>query len=97
MGLYDRVIYPGCCDGCGKTITEYQTKDTKNPAVLGVSLRRQRNLVNVFFTTCYCGTQITYERIGSTFKKISTYPKNFRKHHGHAPPSYPDGKGPEEK
>lgn len=95
MGLYDRVIYPGYCDGCGIKITEYQTKDTKNPAVLGVSLHK-RNLVKSFYTICYCGTEIFYERNGDVFDKSVIIPGRMREYHGHAPPSYPDGKGPEE-
>ncbi len=100
MGLYDRVIYPGYCDGCGKSITEYQTTDLREPAVLGVSLRNHRNnlaRVRTFYTICYCGTDIQYERIdGDKFGKSVIVPEKIRQRHGHAPPSYPDGKGPEE-
>ena len=93
MGLFDRVIYSATCYGCEKKLTEFQTKGTRNPALIAVSLSR----VRCFYTVCYCGTYTNYQRIGSTDEfecvNIVTPPK-FRVHHGHAQPAYPDGKGP---
>lgn len=87
MGLYDRVIYPGRCEGCGRKLTEFQTQDTKNPAVLCVPLKK----VKYFYTVCTCGTQTHYKRDGRTFKQYSILPKKLRDTHGMAHPAYPDG------
>ena len=85
MGLFDRVIYPAICYGCKKKLTEFQTKDTRNPALIAVSLTRVRS----FYTVCYCGTTNNYERVGENeFECVSVIiPEKLRVHHGHAQPA----------
>jgi hypothetical protein len=90
MGLFDRVIYPGRCEGCGRKLTEFQTTDTSNPAILAVRLSR----VNIFYTICYCGTSAHYKRTDDGFKQLSVKPEKLRVAHGHAIPAYPEDKGP---
>ena len=87
MALYDRVIYEKKCAGCGEKVSEFQTQDTKNPAIVGVNLR----FVQRFYTFCYCGTHILYERKGSEFINTrNDIPTKLRKRHGSAKPARPD-------
>ena len=88
MSLYDRVFYPGKCPTCSRRITEFQTKDTGDPAIIGVKLSR----VKTFYTICYCGTYFTYAKSsrGEFEYGIIETPITLRTHSGHARPAEPD-------
>ena len=105
MGLYDRILFEAPCGGCGEKITEWQTKDTRNPALQGIV---ELNGINNFYSICYCKTWMRFFRIGGSddfgFECQDGFPTHVimydenaeppelgpRKRHGHARPAAPD-------